>query len=191
MKQKIEYFLNAVFYINWKWLVKRQIYSIKACSFIIIKISSFLTTKKYHEKVIDRLRKNILEMEEYLNRVPNDLINIQAKLSWKLVIYLYCCSIFFPIMVKGAVYIHNNQLGDKSFIFLLIVILGLGVFLLMSCEEMVQNHYKKYFELFSKKDKAWHKKWRTIKIIFYILPVIICFLYVLIASGRINYDWRS
>ena len=62
MKQKIEYFLNAVFYINWKWLVKRQIYPIKAISYIRIKISSFLTTKKYHEKVIGRQRKNILEM---------------------------------------------------------------------------------------------------------------------------------
>ncbi len=56
---------------------------------------------------------------------------------------------------------------------------------------MVTNNYLKYFEKFSKKDKAWHKKWRKIKISFHIIPLVISILYVLVASGRINYDWRS
>ncbi len=56
---------------------------------------------------------------------------------------------------------------------------------------IIENNYLKYFEKFSKKDKAWHKKWRKIKISFHIIPLVISILYVLVASGRINYDWRS
>ena len=121
MKQKIEYFLNAVFYINWKWLVKRQIYPIKAISYIRIKISSFLTSKKYHEKVIDRERKRILEMEEYVNRIPNALIYPQAILSLESVLLLCCFSIFFPIAFIVSKYCYINQFSNQTFIFIAIL----------------------------------------------------------------------
>ncbi|MFG6385544.1 MAG: hypothetical protein K1V80_03600 [Muribaculaceae bacterium] len=173
MKQKIEYFLNAVFYINWKWLVKRYIYSIKAISFIIIKISSFLTTKKYHEKVIDRQRKNILEMEEYLNRVPNDLINIQAKLSWILTFILYWFSLYIPILLTGFKYFYIKQSSDQAVIIFLIILLALSVIIFICYKNVIENNYLKYFEKFSKKDQTWHKKWRKIKIIFFIAPLLL------------------
>ncbi len=169
MKQKIEYFLNAVFYINWKWLVKRQIYPIKATSYIRIKISSFLTSKKYHEKVIDRERKRILEMEEYVNRVPNALIYPQAVLSLESVLLLYWFSIFFPTAFTSFKYINDNRV----LIAFLIVLLGLTLLLRFRCEDMVRNNYLKYFEKFSKKDQTWHKKWRKIKIIFFIAPLLL------------------
>ncbi len=187
MKQKIEYFLNAVFYINWKWLVKRQIYPIKAISYIRIKISSFLTSKKYHEKVIDRERKRILEMEEYVNRIPNALIYPQAILSLESVLLLCCFSIFFPIAFIVSKYCYINQFSNQTFIFIAILLVGLPFFAYCRCEKMVTNNYLKYFEQFSKKDKAWHKKWRTIKISFFIIPLVISILYVLVASGRINF----
>ena len=187
MKQKIEYFLNAVFYINWKWLVKRQLYLTKALNYIILKVSSVISTKKFHKRVVDRQIKSTFLIEEYVNRVPNALIYPQAVLSLKSVLLLCCFSIFFPFLFIIGKYSYINQLSNQTIAIIVILFVGLPFFAYCRCEKMVTNNYLKYFEQFSKKDKAWHKKWRTIKISFFIIPLVISILYVLVASGRINF----
>ena len=169
MKQKIEYFLNAVFYINWKWLVKRQLYLTKALNYIILKVCSVISTKKFHKRVVNRQIKSTLEIEEYVNRVPNALIYPQAILSLESVLILYWLSICFPIAFTSFKYINDNRV----LIAFLIILLGLTLLLRFRCEDMVTNNYLKYFEQFSKKDQTWHKKWRKIKIIFFIAPLLL------------------
>ncbi|MFG6385537.1 MAG: hypothetical protein K1V80_03565 [Muribaculaceae bacterium] len=170
MKKKVEYFLNAVFYIIWINELKMYCYFIKIVDYLLFTFTRAIISKARRENIINRHKKISSEYTEYLNNHNNKMIYSLADNSLDVISVFYILSISCIFIAIDAKYFG----GPHIFMCCTICIIALlTLYIILYRMIFKRKKYLKYFEQFSKKDKEWHRKWGWITFFFSIAPFIL------------------
>ena len=110
MKQKIEYFLNSVFYIIWTNELKMYCYFIKIVDYLLFTFTRATISKARRENIINRHKKISSEYTEYLNNHNNKMIYSLADNSLDVISVFYIFSISCIFIAIDAKYFGGHHI---------------------------------------------------------------------------------
>lgn len=175
MKNKFEYFLNAVHYSLWLIEIKSGKFADKIVNAILAPIPKYLFTKEYKKKYYERLPKEQKEIEKFFYGKRNGF-----HIGWAHHWFGYFYSgypIFLSFVIFGVALRHFGTFSHPKIIVGAIFAFFIGLCYIPAYKAVfTKDRYLKYFKQFEKEDEQWHRKWKRITIVFCIGSIIVTLL---------------
>ena len=170
MKEKFEYFLNAVHYMIYKeqvWSSKKIQKTVNYLISIIIKIPFIGKYKKENnEQELKELNKFYYGKESGLS------ISVAHHLFGT---FYSCYPMLLSFIFIGFIIRYCNE-GQNIAIFMASFI-PIGICYIPAYKAVfAKDHYLKYFKQFEKQDDHWHKRWKRITLLFCVGSVLMFFI---------------
>jgi len=164
---RLECFINALFYGSWLRRSKSGVYSVKI-------IYYFFHSKKWKQKKARMVK----DYEDYRNGIYFMFFYDFFRKLW----------VAFSTPYILGLWGFLRHITESTWIPYIGIVIGVFISdrFLEKCV-FSHNRYIKYFEVFEHKDKTWHRKWIIISIIFEISAYLMIFigLFVLICIDHI------
>lgn len=165
IRNKIEYFLNALFYGIWLLNVKFGMSVYKTCRRLLSFSAKLRLSKAGKKRFYKNHQIEQKESDEFLlNRKNGFFINTS------IFIFLnHCCA--YPIFVSLTLcallvkFYYSTAINILAF-----VVIAVPIIIVYHCADNVvlkNERYLIYFKKFDEKDLLWRKKWMKISAIFY------------------------
>ena len=163
MKNRFEYFLNAVHYCLWLADKKSGDFIGKIVNTLLSPIPKYLFTKEYKKKCDERLQKQQKEIDKFFYDKKSGLSIGLADNNFVSVYSFYPC--FLSWVLIG---IADRWFGNLHNVYVLLLIaLPIGLCYIPAYRAVfTKDKYLKYFKQFEKEDDRWHRKWKWITLLF-------------------------
>ena len=173
MKEKLEYFLNAVHYCIYLEECWSQRIVNKFFKKLLSPIPKYLFTDSYREKYYKRLESQQKELDDYFfSKEAGQSIGLAHHLFG---FFVTCYFVFIGFLLLGFLskqFGVENVLGD-GFVRMLIFAIPVTIGYIPVYKAVFSNDvYLKFFNEFEKKDEKWHRKWKRITAAFVTLSIM-------------------
>lgn len=158
MKNKFEYFLNAVSYCVWQLDIKSYHFIGKLIYLILYPILILLP--KHRQAIV---KKNMIETAECMEDINDGICLNRAMHNFMIFLSIYPADIIiFIIVLLDYLGIEVSEAPGV----IACVILGLVVIYHADRVLFTNKNRIKYYKIFQKKDSRWQKKWICITIVY-------------------------
>ena len=170
MKEKFEYFLNAVHYMIYKeqvWSSKKIQKTVNYLISIIIKIPFIGKYKKENN-------------EQELKELNKFYYGKKSGLSISVAHHLFgtfysCYPMLFSFILIGFIIRYCKE--EQDIAILMASFIPIGICYIPAYKAVfAKDRYLKYFKQFEKQDEHWHKRWKRITLLFCIGSVLMFFI---------------
>ena len=170
MKEKFEYFLNAVHYMIYKeqvWSSKKIQKTVNYLISIIIKIPFIGKYKKENN-------------EQELKELNKFYYGKKSGLSISVAHHLFgtfysCYPMLFSFILIGFIIRYCKE--EQDIAILMASFIPIGICYIPAYKAVfAKDRYLKYFKQFEKQDEHWHKRWKRITLLFCIGSVLMFFV---------------
>lgn len=180
MKQKFEYFLNAIHYSLFLLETKFQM---TVHNFVHMIVHSGFDAFGYEEEYNVRIKDKLDKDKEYKKFVKDKNVGTADFLFGT----AYCMYLNYPALVLFAFMLRHYD--DAFNLWVIIFALYLFICYIPVHKAIYANdRYKEYFKKFKKKDEKWHRKWKWITIAFCIGGVAVGLVGSLVSAFCILID---
>lgn len=163
VKNKFEYFLNAVHYCMWRRNIAHHVFLRKNVLASISRISRYLVTREQQERYESQLLEKNKEIEDLFRNKKTGFC-----ISWahrSLDSFSICYSAFFSFVLLGLDLRLYGNLSPFAMLFLIFSPIGV-CYIPIYKAVYSKDRYLKYFKKFEKEDEQWHRKWSRITTLF-------------------------